>query len=239
MPKARFESIYLDLKDKVQGGEYAYQSFLPSENELVVTYSCSRNTVRRALNMLADEGYVQPLHGKGERVIWRASARDVIGSLDGLQSFREYAAQNGMVPSTTVHEFEHLTCGRGLAEYTGFPEGEDVVRVMRVRSLDGFACQIDRDYLLARAIPGLTPAIAEDSIYRYLEDELGMRILTAKRQITVELAGDDDRRYLKLDPYNCVAVMESQSFNSDGAMFEFSQVRSHPDAFRYCAVSRR
>lgn len=239
MPKTRFESIYLDLKERIRGGAYAYQSYLPSENELVVTYSCSRNTVRRALSMLADEGYVQPLHGKGVRVIWRESARDVIGSLDGLQSFREYAAQNHMTPSTTVHEYECLTCGRGLAEYTGFQEGEELVRIVRVRSLDGFACQIDRDYLLAKAVPGLTPAIAEDSIYDYVERELHMRILTAKRQITIELATDDDRRYLSLDPYNCVAVIESQSFNSDGLMFEFSRVRYQPDTFRYCAVSRR
>lgn len=239
MPKARFESIYMDLKGKIEKGAYAYQTFLPSENELVTVYSCSRNTVRRALHMLADEGYVQPLHGKGVRVIWRATARDVIGSLDGLQSFNEYARQNGMVPTTTVREFEHLTCGSGLAEYTGFPEGSELVRIVRVRRLDGFACQIDRDYLLAKAVPGLTPTIAEDSIYRYLESELGMKILTSRRQITVELANDDDSRYLKLGPYNCVAVMESQSFNSDGAMFEFTQVRSHPDTFRYCAVSRR
>lgn len=239
MPKAMFEGIYLDLKEKIQQGVYAYQSFLPSENELVGVYSCSRNTVRRALQMLADEGLVQPLHGKGVRVIWRTTSRDVIGSLDGLQSFSEYAAQNGLAPSTTVREFEHLTCGRGLAEYTGFEEGAELVRIVRVRSLDGFACQIDRDYLLASAVPGITPAIAEDSIYRYLEQVLKMRILTSKRQITVELASDSDRECLRLDPYNCVAVIESQSFNSDGIMFEFTQVRSHPDTFRYSAVSRR
>lgn len=239
MPKARFESIYMDLKDKIQKGLYAYQSFLPSENELVGIYSCSRNTVRRALNILADEGYVQPLHGKGVRVIWRESSRDVIGSLDGLQSFSEYAARNNMTPTTTVREYEYLTCGKGLADYTGFAEGEELIRIVRVRSLDGFSCQIDRDYLLAKAVPGLTPAIAEDSIYHYLEHELGMKILTSKRQITVELASDDDNRYLKLEPYNCVAVVESQSFNSDGVMFEFTQVRTHPDIFRYCAISRR
>ncbi|MGN0056348.1 MAG: UTRA domain-containing protein [Atopobiaceae bacterium] len=239
MPKAMFEGIYLDLKEKIKNGTYKYQTYLPSENGLVGIYSCSRNTVRRALHMLADEGYVQPLHGKGVRVIWRETARDIIGSLDGLQSFGEYAARNHMTPSTTVREFEHLTCGKGMAEYTGFAEGEELIRIVRIRRLDDFPCQIDRDYLLAKAVPGLTPTIAEDSIYRYLEQKLGMRILTSKRQMTVELANDDDNAYLRLGPYNCVAVVESQSFNSDGVMFEFTQVRSHPDTFRYCTVSRR
>ncbi len=32
MPKAKFESIYKDLKQKIESGEYPYQDLLPSEN---------------------------------------------------------------------------------------------------------------------------------------------------------------------------------------------------------------
>jgi GntR family trehalose operon transcriptional repressor len=69
--KAVFQDIYRDLKDKIQNGVYPYQTFLPSEAALIQVYSCSRNTVRRALQMLADDVYVQPLHGKGVRVVWQ------------------------------------------------------------------------------------------------------------------------------------------------------------------------
>ena len=40
------------------------RSFLP-ENELSSQYSLSRHTVRKALNILAQEGYVEAFHGKG------------------------------------------------------------------------------------------------------------------------------------------------------------------------------
>ena len=71
MPKAKFESIYKDLKQKIEADEYHYQDFLPSENTLVTVYGCSRNTIRRAVSELTEQGYVQPLHGKGVRIIYQ------------------------------------------------------------------------------------------------------------------------------------------------------------------------
>ncbi|EHF02391.1 MULTISPECIES: GntR family transcriptional regulator [Olsenella] len=239
MPRAIFEGIYRDLKGKIQEGSYAYQEFLPPESTLTEEYGCSRNALRRALSMLADDAYVQPMHGRGVRVIWQRKDHSTQGVLEGVESFGEYARRNGLEPSTSVKSFEHVVCSAGLAHRTGFAEGTELLRVVRVRSLDGVARQVDHDYFLASAAPGLTAEVAEESVYSFLEERLGMRILTSRRSITVQLATDEDCSYLELGPYNCVAVVESQSYNSDGVMFEYTQVRHHPDAFCFNTVSRR
>ena len=64
MPRSKYESIYKDLKEKIEEGEYPYQELLPSEHQLIQTYDCSRNTVRRALSNLVAAGYIQTLPGK-------------------------------------------------------------------------------------------------------------------------------------------------------------------------------
>ena len=71
MPRAKYDQIYLDLKEKIEKGEYAYQALLPSENSMIRTYGCSRNTVRRAVASLVRGGYVQTIQGKGVRNIFR------------------------------------------------------------------------------------------------------------------------------------------------------------------------
>ncbi|EPD77519.1 GntR family transcriptional regulator [Atopobium sp. oral taxon 199] len=239
MPKARFENIYRDLKVKILDGTYAYQTFLPTETELTASYACSRNTLRRALSMLSDETYLQPIHGKGVRVIWQKQSHEILGSLEGLESFHEYAERNGLIPFTEVKQFDAITCTAALAERTGFLVGDQLIRIVRVRGLNGVARQVDHDYLLSSAVQGLTEKDAARSIFSYLENTLGMRILTSKRQITVELASDEDSSYLDLGPYNSVAVTESNSFNSEGIMFEFTQSRSHPMTFCYNVISKR
>ena len=45
MPKSIYEDIYKDLKMKIEDNTFAYQELLPSENTLIQTYGCSRNTL--------------------------------------------------------------------------------------------------------------------------------------------------------------------------------------------------
>jgi len=44
-----------------------------------------------------------------------------------------------------------------------------------------------------------------------------------------------DEKYLKMNAldYNCVAVVSSQTFNSSGVLFEYTQSRHRPDYFRF------
>ena len=56
MPKSKFEAIYRELKSDIESEKLPYQSLMPSENQLIIRFSCSRNTVRRAIAMLAEEG---------------------------------------------------------------------------------------------------------------------------------------------------------------------------------------
>lgn len=53
------------LKKDILSGKICPGEKLPSENELSKEYSLSRHTVRKALGILAQEGYVEALHGKG------------------------------------------------------------------------------------------------------------------------------------------------------------------------------
>ena len=239
MPRVRFDTIYQDLKNKILDGTYTYESYLPTEMELTRTYSCSRNTVRRALALLSDEAFLQPIRGRGVRVIWQKRPSEVIGSLEGLESFQEYAQRNHLVPKTNVIVFEYIPCTDDISHQTGFKIGEELLHIVRIRKLNGSSRQIDNDYLLASAVMNLTPEDASTSIFAYLENMLHMKILKSKRTISVELATEEDYRYLELEPFNCVAVIESHSFNSKGIMFGFSQTRSHPETFCYKVISKR
>lgn len=238
MPKAKFEYIYKDLKEKIETGEYPYQELLPSENTMVAIYNCSRNTIRRAVSELAEKGYVQPLHGKGVRIIYQPvdQAAFVIG---GIESFKESAIRNHRSRSTRVVQFTEITADARLSAKTGFPEGSELYYLQRVRYLDGKALILDINIFLKELIPGLTKEIAEDSVYEYLENVLGMSIVTSKRKMTVEHLTAADEKYLNLNDYNCLAVITSQTFNSDGIMFEYTQSRHRPDYFCFQDTATR
>lgn len=232
MPKAKYEDIYKDLKKKISDGEYPYADLLPSENTLITIYDCSRNTVRRALAELTQDGYVQAIHGKGVRVIYRKTKRASF-SVGSIESFKETAERNKLKIVTKVETFSETTVGKSLSRETGLPEGEKVYYIRRVRYLGGKALILDINIFLKSLVPNMTKEIAENSIYEYIENEIGMKIVTSKRIITVEHATELDERLLDLGDYNCLAVVTGQTFNADGVMFEYTQSRHQPDNFSF------
>ncbi len=230
MPKAKYESIYHDLKHKIEQEEYAYQDLMPSENRLTEVYGCSRNTIRRALSELASIGYLQPMHGKGVRVIYTPVPQSEF-LIGGIESFKESAARNHLTTHTKVIRLEELSATRMIAKKTGFPEGSLLYELHRIRYLDDQPLILDINFFLQELVPNLTVAIAEKSIYDYIENELGMPIATSRRHMTVEHATREDESYLALGDYNCLAVITGRVFNADGIQFEYTQSRHRPDFF--------
>lgn len=234
MPKAIYETIYKDLKQKIEQHVFAYQELLPSEHTLTQTYNCSRNTLRRAIRCLVTDGYVQTIQGKGVRNIYQPVEQTAF-TIGEIESFQESAARNGSYASTKVLLFTELTIHERQAFCTGFPVGTKVYYIQRLHYLDGIPLILNHNYFLKEAVPGLTKEIAETSIYQYLEQTLHMTIVNSKRIMTVEKMTQIDETYLHMNAadYNCMAVVSSQTYNSDGVMFEYTQSRHRPDHFRF------
>ena len=208
MPAEKYTAIYNDLKQKIEEGLYAPQSVLPSENILTTRYGVSRNTVRRAISKLADESYVQSIHGKGVIVIYRKAEANVF-SFDVIESMKEAAARNNREYHTKVIHFTTFTVDEYLARKTGFAIGEEVYYIQRVRYFDDVAMILDNNWFLTRVVPGLTKEIAEKSVYEYLENVVGDTIVTTRRTLTVEKITEIDEKYLDLVDCGAMAVVTS------------------------------
>lgn len=238
MPKAKYEGIYHSIKKRIEAQDYPYQSLLPSENILIEEYACSRNTVRRALAELIADGYVQSMQGRGVRVIYQPVGKTTF-TIGGIETFQETARRNHLHAVTKVTKFETVIADECFAAKSGFSVGDELWSIERVRYLDGKALILDVNYFLKELVPGLTPQIAASSIYDYIENTLGMQIITSKRRITVEHATARDEKLLDMDGYDCVAVVVNQTFNSDGMLFEYTQSRHQPDYFCFQDIATR
>ena len=238
MPKAKYEGIYRSIKKRIEAQDYPYQSLLPSENTLIEEYDCSRNTVRRAIAELTTDGYVQAMQGRGVRVIYQPVGKTTF-TIGGIETFQETAHRNRLRAVTKVIRFDAILADERLAAQSGFSIGDELWVVQRVRYLDGKALILDINYFLKEFVPGLTAEIAARSIYDYIENVLGMQIITSKRCITVEHATAQDEALLDMDDYDCVAVVTNQTFNSDGLLFEYTQSRHQPDYFSFQDIATR
>ncbi len=232
MPKSKYLEIYKNLRERIESDEFEFQELLPSENQLIKDYDCSRNTVRRAIGKLVIDGYVQTMQGKGVRNIYKPTLQNSF-TIGTIETFRESAIRNNKDYKTVVLYFTELTADKKIARRTGFDIGAELYYIQRIHYLDDKALILNHNYFLKDAVPNLTKEIAENSIYDYIENTLKMSIITSKRKITVEKMTEIDEKYLELGDYNCLAVVTSHTYNSDGIMFEYTQSRHRPDYFSF------
>lgn len=109
--------IYQQIKDDIRDHTYPAGSFLPSENELVTQFQTSRDTIRKALAKLDEEGLIQKQRGKGSQVISHQLRHFPIS---GLTSFHELEELQHFHVVTEVPVFEHLTVTKRLRKQLYF-----------------------------------------------------------------------------------------------------------------------
>lgn len=63
--KTKYYTLMEELKQEIMSGSIKPGEKLPSENELSDRYHISRHTVRKALSILINEGYIEAEHGRG------------------------------------------------------------------------------------------------------------------------------------------------------------------------------
>lgn len=102
---------------------------LPSEADLSAEFSVSRVTVRRALEVLRDEGLVSAKQGFG----WFVTAEPVSQTLGRLGTIEEQMVASGLQPARKIIDFAFEKASRKVAKLLGC---EQVLRVKRVNMAD-------------------------------------------------------------------------------------------------------
>lgn len=233
----KYQMIFNNIVDEIKSGKIPPNSLLPSENELKEEYDTSRETIRKALNLLAQNGYIQKVRGKGSIVI---DINKFDFPVSGLVSFKELADKMEKKPRTIVNELSLiLKPDAYIKQQLQLLGKEQVWKIVRTREIGGQRIILDKDYLAAKFVPSITEEICEDSIYAYLENELNLKISFAKKEIVVEEPTAEDRSFLDLDGFYNIVVIKNYVYLEDASLFQYTESRHRPDKFRFVDFARR
>ena len=218
-------------------GKYSEGDLLPSENALSKEYSVSRETIRKSLDYLSQDGLIQKKQGLGSIVL---NPTLFSFPISGLTSFKELSDTQGMQAKTILIKNERIKVDEDLHKKLSLPIGTEVIAIERVRNIDGQHVIYDYDYLNPEITGDIPDDQLEQSLYAYLENELQLDISFANKEILVESVTDKDREHLDLrDEDNHLVVISSHVYLEDARYFQCSVSRHRVDRFRFVDFSRR
>lgn len=234
--KSKYIEIYSQLLEMIDHGEIKSGEKLPSENELMKMYQVSRDTVRKSLALLEQNGHISKVKGKGSVVLDKKVYEFAVS---GLTSFKEHSSGIGGKIETKVICLEKMEPDSTNKKRLQLQDDDQIWYIERLRVVDDEAIILDTDIVNARFVPELSEAIVEDSLYEYLENVLELKIGFAKKEITVQEAHLNDKRFMDLNQYDMVVCVKSYVYLEGGTLFQYTESRHRPDKFIFTDFAKR
>ncbi|ASA22138.1 trehalose operon repressor [Paenibacillus donghaensis] len=236
MNKNIYLHIYNDYTERILSGTIAAGKKIPSESELAEAYDTSRETVRKALHLLSQNGYIHKIKGKGSFVL---DIERMNFPVTGLISFKEVSERLGRATRTILYENGQVNSTAEIARYLQIQPGEPVWKVVRAREIEGEKIILDKDYFVTSVVDSLPTQAASSSIYQYLEEDQKLTISYAKKEISVEEVTAEDELLLDLHDYRHIVVVRNYVHLVDTKLFQYTESRHRLDKFQFVDFARR
>ena len=212
--------VYNTLKKQILEGEYGVGSLLPTESELERIFGVSRTTIRKAVEILSREGFLEARQGRGTEVLdYRTSQ-----NLNVVTSTSETLERKGYKVTTKGMFIDRVKAREELSRELEVSEGRELVRIQRIQLADGVPIAIMKNYLKPTVVPGIEGHSHEFTrLYDFLESYYGVTIDAAKDRITARNATFEEAQMLDV-PVGTALVYLSRICYQDGEAVDVDHV---------------
>jgi len=167
--------LYFQLKEQIKQnileGTYKEGDLIPSEREFSNHYELSSTTIRRALNDLVQENFLERKAGKGTFVRRKRVKRD----LRKVLGFTKNMTEMGLAPTTKIITKKVISANAFARERLGLKRGDKVVRLERLRLADDVPMMLETRYIRTDLCPNIEKEELSSSLWRVFEDKYGLK----------------------------------------------------------------
>lgn len=229
----RYEQIREHLRQRIFAGEWEPGSALPAETELAKQYEVALGTMRKAIELMAEDGLIERLHGKGTFVR---------GELQQASMFRFFRFRRDaddaapVVPRTVIHELRETTLDNRVAERLALGRARRGIFILRWRELPdgpGLLERIWLPYQPFRELLKLRRDEVPDLLYPFYRSRCGVVIARASETIRFATLRREEAALMGLSRGAPVAVIERTAFSLTGEPVEFRITQGDAEHFHY------
>jgi len=230
-----YRQIAEELQGKIESGELARGSQLPTEIELREEYGASRNTVRDAIKWLTTRGLVETRPGQGTYVTEKIDpfVTTLSGPVDSGGGEEEvYLAEvvaSRRKPRTSAHRVEIQLASQVVSEALLIKPGSEVVSRHQRRFIDDIPWSLQTSFypmsLVAQGAGRLIEATnIEGGVVAYLDRECGIKQTAYRDTISVRPPNENEAAFFKLPADGRVAVFTvfRVGYDQDGHRFRLT-----------------
>ena len=218
------------IRDAIQSGTYAPGSQLPPELELSSALEVSRTTIREALRLLEEQGFIERRRGLGTFIRDQSIVKDLSLNFGITEMITQAGYEVGAVDVFIRVE----NADKKISAALDVPMGELLYVIDRVRTANDQRVVWSLDIARASLFPDLDPAasdLSEISIYDYLQSTLGYKITHGQATVRPLLADAEVSARLDVQRGDPVLLIEQTDYDQFDHPLLYSIEYHLPDKF--------
>lgn len=207
-----------------------------SEGELAQQLRVSKMTVRKAFQVLREEGLL--VVEKGRRPV--VGAGRVEKNFQELRGFSEEMLRRGMMPSSKLLSIETLQPDANTARALRLQSDDTVICLRRLRIADGELLGLEVTHLPARLFPGLEMQDLEGgSLYSIIEGRYGLKLNWSEEELQAVTAKKSEAGLLQVPIGFPLLSLRRTVYDASGAPIEHGLSLFRGDRYTALVVSCR
>ncbi|SDD18317.1 GntR family transcriptional regulator [Ruegeria marina] len=227
---AKSRRVYLSLLERISAGRLEPSQKLPGEEQLAEDFGVSRVTVRRALDALAENGFLTRRAGSGTRVRPRSTAPQQV-TMD-FSTLLPQLVEIGRKTEVRLLSSRIDQPPEHVARALGLEPGETVQIARRTRSIGGTAYSHLTTFVPARIAAGISDADLSSEPLHVLLERNGVKIADARQSVSAALAGPEVAATLGVPEGSALLSLDRIVRDAGGRGVEFLSGLYRPDMFR-------
>ena len=225
----RYREVADDLRRRILQGEIGAGERMPGELSLAAQYGVSRGVVRNALAALQRRGLVSSHPGSG----WRVRADFRTQEFTEMRSFAQWAQSRRMTPGGLVAHQERGPATAMDARVLRMRAGDEVLRVTRVRTLDGRPVMVERSTYPPRVAAVIETLPADEPSVMTAMQDAGITMAFGTHRIDTVAASREDAELLRLRRSTRLLRLRRETKTHDGTPIEYGDDRYAPDTITF------
>ncbi len=222
--KPKYEIVIEEIEKLIRTQEV--NSLIPSERVLSESLDISRMTVRKAVQILVNQGKLYRVNNVGT-FIADTKLYKVVNSLVG---FTTEVKDSGATVENEILEYSFKPANEVVSAKLQIAEGDMIHKVVRVRKRDGVPIMVDTSYFPADIIK-LDSDVVKGSIYKHITENLGLQISSAIQEIRAEFLPEKFKGTLNIKENEPTIYVELVGYLSNGRIYEYAN--SYKDQNKY------
>ncbi len=220
MEEKRYRLVQNFLKLQIQKGNFVVGSYLPSENELCTMFGVTRTTVRKGLDELTREGFIDRQHGKGSIV------RDRRKSL-GLLNVKGFSEAVGKDLSTVFVQHPKISLWNPDTHFAISEQEfkEKCIHFSRLRCVYEVPVMIEYNWFADNRLEGFSDIdFIEGSFFKTLSQHYHIEITGSEHELRSERVSNDIAALLKIPQGSPILHISVKFHTSKNNFFLYSEL---------------